>query len=57
MTELLYLGDAYCNTFDTTVKAAIDNLVALDCTAFFPGGGGQLGVGLEDLESYKSKKG
>lgn len=45
MTELLYYDDAYCKTFDAAVLAAraVDGKthVALDRTAFYPGGGGQ----------------
>ncbi len=43
MTELLYLQDAYLKTFDATVMAIDPDLhaVALDRTAFYPGGGGQ----------------
>jgi misacylated tRNA(Ala) deacylase len=45
MTELLYYADAYCRTFAATVTA-VDNdgdqmRIALDRTAFYPGGGGQ----------------
>ncbi len=43
MTELLYLRDAYLREFDATVVAvdADGSRVALDCTAFYPTGGGQ----------------
>ncbi len=43
MTELLAHTDAYLKTFEATVVAlnAEENSVALDKTAFFPGGGGQ----------------
>jgi misacylated tRNA(Ala) deacylase len=45
MTELLYYADAYLREFDATVIAveAMDGQtrVALDRTAFYPGGGGQ----------------
>jgi misacylated tRNA(Ala) deacylase len=43
MTELLYQTDAYLKEFDATVVAvnADENAVALDKTAFYPGGGGQ----------------
>jgi misacylated tRNA(Ala) deacylase len=40
-TQLLYLDDAYLRTFDATVIAATTDAVALDRTAFYPGGGGQ----------------
>ncbi len=45
MTEYLYYHDAYQQTFEATVTAVQDNdgivRVALDRTAFYPGGGGQ----------------
>ncbi|MCB0192993.1 MAG: alanyl-tRNA editing protein [Anaerolineae bacterium] len=43
MTELLAHTDAYLKEFDAKVVAvnADDNAVALDQTAFYPGGGGQ----------------
>lgn len=43
MTELLYQTDSYIQKFEATVVAvnATSNAVALDCTAFYPGGGGQ----------------
>lgn len=45
MTELLYYTDAYLQTFDAAVTAAETGekgmRVALDRTAFYPGGGGQ----------------
>lgn len=45
MTELLYYADAYCASFDAVIVAAdaVDGAtrVALDRTAFYPGGGGQ----------------
>jgi len=41
MTELLYQTDAYCKEFDAKVIAVEGNAVALDRTAFYPGGGGQ----------------
>lgn len=45
MTELLYYQDAYCQTFDATVTAVEmqdgKTRLALDRTAFYPGGGGQ----------------
>ncbi len=40
-TELLYLHDAYLLEFDASVVDARDGAVALDCTAFYPTGGGQ----------------
>lgn len=43
MTSLLYQTDAYLREFDATVVAvdAAGGRVALDRTAFYPGGGGQ----------------
>lgn len=41
MTEALYHTDAYLKEFDATVTAADGNQIALDRTAFYPGGGGQ----------------
>lgn len=41
MTQLLYLHDSYLREFDATVTAVDEPRVALDRTAFFPGGGGQ----------------
>lgn len=45
MTELLYYQDAYQQTFDATVTTVEPNdtgvRVALNRTAFYPGGGGQ----------------
>jgi misacylated tRNA(Ala) deacylase len=43
MTELLYQTDSYLREFTATVTAvdAENNAVALDRTAFYPGGGGQ----------------
>lgn len=43
MTELLYQTDSYLREFSATVTAvdAESNAVALDRTAFYPGGGGQ----------------
>ncbi len=41
MTEMLYYDDAYLKGFEATVTAVSDNGVALDRTAFYPGGGGQ----------------
>ena len=40
MTELLYLTDSYLRKFDATVTAVDGRAVALDRTAFYPGGGG-----------------
>lgn len=41
MTDLLYQTDAYCKEFDATVRAVDGSALALDRTAFYPGGGGQ----------------
>ncbi len=41
MTEPLYHTDAYLKEFDAIVTAVEGNAVALDQTAFYPGGGGQ----------------
>ena len=41
MSELLYPTDAYLKEFEATVSAAQGEEVALDRTAFYPGGGGQ----------------
>lgn len=40
-TELLYLRDAYLQTFSATVDTVVDDRIALDRTAFYPTGGGQ----------------
>ena len=41
MTELLYQTDSYRQEFEATVTAIDGLAVALDRTAFYPGGGGQ----------------
>jgi len=41
MTELLYQTDAYLKDFEAKVIAVEGNAVALDRSAFYPGGGGQ----------------
>ena len=41
MTELLYQTDSYLQEFEATVLAVEGAQVALDRTAFYPGGGGQ----------------
>ena len=41
MTEQLYQTDSYLQRFDAAVTAVKGQAVALDRTAFFPGGGGQ----------------
>ncbi|MGH2750091.1 MAG: alanyl-tRNA editing protein [Actinomycetota bacterium] len=40
-TESVYLHDSYVRNFEAKVAATEDSLVALDRTAFYPGGGGQ----------------
>jgi misacylated tRNA(Ala) deacylase len=42
LTRLLYHDDSYLSTFDAEVVAVEDTALALDATAFFPGGGGQM---------------
>ncbi len=59
-TELLYQTDSYLNKFDGVVTATFpeENAVALDRTAFYPGGGGQpcdLGT-LDDLKVLRVHK-
>ncbi len=41
MTELMYQTDSYLREFQASVTDADDQAVALDRTAFYPGGGGQ----------------
>ncbi len=41
MAELLYLHDSYMREFDATVTAVDGQAIAVDRSAFFPGGGGQ----------------
>jgi misacylated tRNA(Ala) deacylase len=41
MTDPLYHTDAYLRAFDAVVTAVDGSAVALDRTAFYPGGGGQ----------------
>ena len=42
MTEVLYFRDSYCKEFEAVVQKVTDKkFVALDCTAFYPEGGGQ----------------
>jgi len=41
MTEALYQTDSYLREFEATVIAVEGHAVALDRTAFYPGGGGQ----------------
>jgi misacylated tRNA(Ala) deacylase len=41
LTELLYQTDSYLRAFEAIVHAVDGDRVTLDCTAFYPGGGGQ----------------
>jgi len=41
MTELLYPTDSYVQRFEAVVTEVTESGVRLDCTAFYPGGGGQ----------------
>ncbi len=41
-TTLLYHTDSYLQTFEAKVIAVEGNAVALESTAFYPGGGGQM---------------
>jgi len=41
MTELLFHQDAYCKVFQAKIVDVSEKWVVLDCTAFYPGGGGQ----------------
>lgn len=41
MNQLLYQTDSYLREFEATVQAVEGQAVALDRTAFYPGGGGQ----------------
>ncbi len=41
MADLLYYDDAYVQAFDAAIVAVAEDRVALDRTAFYPGGGGQ----------------
>jgi misacylated tRNA(Ala) deacylase len=41
-TDLLYHADSYLRNFDARVVAVREDAIALDRTAFYPGGGGQL---------------
>ena len=43
MTDLLYQSDGYLREFDATVTSVLsaERAVVLNCTAFYPGGGGQ----------------
>ncbi len=41
-TDLLYHTDSYTRNFNARVLSHRESAIALDCTAFFPGGGGQM---------------
>jgi misacylated tRNA(Ala) deacylase len=41
-TDLLYHADSYARNFNARVIAQRENAIALACTAFYPGGGGQM---------------
>ena len=41
MTKKLYHQDAYLQEFEAVVTQLSENRIALDRTAFYPGGGGQ----------------
>ena len=61
MVTLLYQTDSYLNEFSATIVAVdpAQNAVALDCSAFYPGGGGQpndSGVLVVDRESHAVTK-
>jgi misacylated tRNA(Ala) deacylase len=64
MTELLYQTDSYLKSFEAVVTAVDpENMaVSLDCSAFYPGGGGQpcdygiMSVGEEKYSIGKVKK-
>lgn len=62
MTELLAQADAYLKELDAIVTAINGDLVALDRTAFYPRGGGQLSdtgilrVGEDDYKVLEVKK-
>lgn len=62
MTEKLYYANAFCNTFDATVKDCFPIgeafAILLDKTAFFPEGGGQFGDSgyLNDVRIHDTKE-
>jgi len=65
-TELLYHTDSYTRNFNARVIAQREQAIALDRTAFYPGGGGQLadrgtvlcaGQGCIVTELYKDEAG
>lgn len=59
MTEALYHTDAYLKEFDAVVTAVEGQAIALDRTAFYPGGGGQpndVGVLSQGAQTWKVTK-
>ena len=62
MTELLYYDDAYLKSFEARVANVVETQVALDRTAFYPGGGGQpfdtgqLSFGGQTVQVVRTKK-
>jgi misacylated tRNA(Ala) deacylase len=59
MTEALYHTDAYLKEFDAVVTAVEGQAIALDRTAFYPGGGGQpndMGVLSQGAQTWKVTK-
>lgn len=59
MTEMLYMNDSYMRQFTAKVVEVKGNLVALDKTAFYPGGGGQphdMGTLLDGQKKFKVVK-
>jgi misacylated tRNA(Ala) deacylase len=59
MTEALYHTDAYLKEFDAVVTAVEGQSVALNRTAFYPGGGGQpcdLGTLSQGTQTWKVTK-
>jgi misacylated tRNA(Ala) deacylase len=56
MTDLLYQTDSYLKEFDALVTAVEGSAVALNRTAFYPGGGGQpndVGTLISGAQSWK----
>lgn len=59
MTELLYLRDSYLKEFEANVTKINENKIALDKTAFYPGGGGlpcDTGVLVHGEKTYRVVK-